>query len=474
MKSAIHYFITFSILLACMACDQKNNITPDEAKSIAKEAYIYSFPMVMGYKAMNAYILDKNNPEYKGPFNYMACDARLLTPDDKAIVTPNSDTPYCMVWVDIRKEPVIFTVPEMEPERFYHFQLVDLFTHNFDYIGTLSTGNGAGKFMVATAGWSGEASEGISGIIRCETPLFFVVVRTQLFGPEDLPAVQKIQEAYTLQTLSEYQGGNPVTKAEVIDIPEWKEGDQFTPAIFTYADAMLDMTEPVEEEKALMQDFAKLGIGRNLTFSMADFDPEVQTAIEEGVKEGFAEIEGFIKTLNSDPLSSTKIFGTREFLNESAQENFGLNDFYLLRATAAHMGLYGNSGFEAIYPTYLMDADGTPFDASANKYTLTFASGELPPVKSFWSLTMYDGKTQLMIHNPLDRYLLNSSMLRDFVYGEDGSLTFYIQKDSPGKELEANWLPAPDGPFYAVLRLYGPEEEALTGAWTNPPLAKMN
>ena len=460
--------------MACLACNQKNTLAPDEAKSIAKAAYIYSFPMVMGYKAMHAYILDKDNPEYKGPFNYMACDARLLTPDDKAIVTPNSDTPYCMLWVDIRKEPVIFTVPEMEPERFYHFQLVDLFTHNFDYIGTLSTGNGAGKFMVTTAGWSGEAPEGISGIIRCETPLFFVVVRTQLFGPEDLPAVQRIQEEYNLQTLSEYRGGNPVPKTEAIDIPEWQEGDQFTPAIFTYADAMLDMTETVEEEKALMQDFAKLGIGRNLTFSMADFDPEVQTAIEEGVKEGFAEIEGFIKTLNSDPLSSTKIFGTREFLNESAKENFGLNDFYLLRATAAHMGLYGNSGFEAIYPTYLMDADGTPFDASEYKYTLTFTSGELPPVKSFWSLTMYDGKTQLMIHNPLDRYLLNSSMLNDFVYGEDGSLTFYIQKDSPGKELEANWLPAPDGPFYAVLRLYGPEEEALTGAWTNPPLVKIN
>ena len=136
------------------------------------------------------------------------------------------------------------------------------------------------------------------------------------------------------------------------------------------------------------------------------------------------------------------------------------------------MGIYGNSGEEAIYPTYLADEQGTPLDASKNKYKLTFKKGEFPPVTAFWSLTMYDGKTQLLIDNPLKRYLLNSPMMEQFVLNEDGSLTIYVQKESPGKELESNWLPAPDGPFYVVMRLYGPKKEALEGKWVTPALVK--
>jgi len=181
----------------------------------------------------------------------------------------------------------------------------------------------------------------------------------------------------------------------------------------------------------------------------------------------------FIAAYTSDPLISAKIFGTREFLKKSAAENYQLPDFYLLRAVAAQRGLYGNSGAEAIYPTYVTDAEGQPLNAAENRYTMTFREDEFPPVRAFWSLTMYDGRTQLFIHNPLDRYLLNSDMMDNFVRGDDGSLTLYLQKDSPGPELEANWLPAPDGPFYAVMRLYGPEEDALDGTWKNPPMHKV-
>lgn len=151
-----------------------------------------------------------------------------------------------------------------------------------------------------------------------------------------------------------------------------------------------------------------------------------------------------------------------------------MDNGYLIRAAAAHMGLYGNSGAEAIYPTYLTDAEGNPCNAADNAYTLTFPAGDLPPVDAFWSLTMYDGRTQLLIENPLDRYLLNSPMMDQYVIADDGSITFYIQKESPGDELEANWLPAPDGPFYMVLRLYGPGETAMTGEWVNPALVKIN
>lgn len=137
------------------------------------------------------------------------------------------------------------------------------------------------------------------------------------------------------------------------------------------------------------------------------------------------------------------------------------------------MGLYGNSAAEATYPTYLVYSDGQPLNGSTNSYTLTFKKGQMPPVKAFWSLTMYDGKTQLFIENALDRYLLNSNMAEQFKTEKDGSLVLYIAKDSPGPERISNWLPAADGPFYMVLRLYGPETEALEGKWTPPVLRKV-
>jgi hypothetical protein len=471
------YRSTVLLLIAvCLinGCSSKQDLTPEEAKQIAKDAYVYGFPMVVHYKTMYMYVLNEESPEYKGAFNQLSCDARLFTPDDRAVVTPNSDTPYCMFWVDIRNEPGVISVPEMEAERFYHFQLIDLFTHNFAYLGTLTTGNKAGKYLIASQDWDGEKPDGIDDVIRCETGIFFVVVRTQLLNENDLENVKRIQGEYQLQPLSVYRGNNAPQAGTTDDFPIWNEGDQFTAASFKYLDVMLSLLEPVEQEKELMERFAKLGIGTDNAFDIHSFNEEVQEAIEEGVEEGFQEVEAFITTYASDPLVSAKIFGTREFLEKSAKENYQLENFYIPRAVAAHMGLYGNSGAEAIYPTYLTDADGAPLNAAENKYTLTFLKGELPPVKAFWSLTMYDGQTQLLIRNPLDRYLLNSSMVEDFVFGENGSLTLYIQKDSPANELEPNWLPAPDGPFYAVMRLYGPEDAALNREWINPPMVKIN
>lgn len=463
------------LILTLGACTQKQEVlSPEQAKQIAKEAYIYGFPMVVNYKTMYLYALNEKSPEYKGDFNQLSCAARLYTPDDKAIVTPNSDTPYCFFWADLRKEPVIITVPEMEEERFYHFQLIDLYTHNFAYIGTLSTGNKAGKYLVCTVDWKDEVPEGIDDVIYCETDLFFGGVRTQLMNDKDLENIKRIQGEYRLQTLSTYLGNEAPKTLTSDNFPDWIEGEQFTVEAYNYIDVMLNLLDPVEEEEALMKEFAKLGLGTDAPFEMEKFDEEIQKAIEEGLQEALVEIEEFTKVITSDPLGSAKIFGTRDFLNKSAKENYQLENFYILRTIAAHMGLYGNSGAEAIYPTYLFDSEGAPINASENNYTITFQEEELPPVKAFWSLSMYNGQTQLFIHNSLDRYLLNSNMLENFIYADDGSLTLYIQKDSPGQELEANWLPAPDGPLYMVLRLYGPEERTLKGDWVNPPLLKAN
>lgn len=478
MKTYLIALASLIIILSGCSSDAKDaakeaTLTPKEATQIAKEAYVYGFPLVLNYKTMYDYAVDTKSPEYKGDFNTLACVARVYTPEDKTIITPNSDTPYCMTWVDMRAEPVVFTIPEIEKERFYEVQLIDLYTHNFAYVSTVATGNVPGKYLLTGPDWKGEVPKGITKVIPFETQFLFSIHRTQLFNPGDIDKVKKIQEAYRVEPLSAFLGTKASSVAAAIDFPKWQEGAEFTAKSFDYFDFMLTLVKTPQEEQALMKKFAKIGLGDEGKFDIKKFSPEIQKALEEGAKEGLAAIKEFAKKESVDPLGSAKVFGTRAFLNKSAKENYNLDNLFILRATAAQMGIYGNSGAEAIYPTYLVDAQGTPFDASQNKYTLTFKKGEFPPVTAFWSFTMYDGKTQLLIDNPLNRYLLNSPMMDSFVMNKDGSLTIYVQKESPGKELEPNWLPAPDGPFYAVMRLYGPKAEALEGKWVAPVLVKV-
>ena len=469
------FILSVLLIPLLIGCNQKApELTPAEAKEIAKEAYIYGFPLVLNYKTMYDYAVDTKSPEYKGDFNTISSAARVYTPEDKTIITPNSDTPYSFTWVDLRAEPVVYTIPEIEKDRFYQVQFIDLYTHNFAYISTVATGNVPGKYLLTGPDWKGEIPKGIAKVISCETQFFLTIHRTQLFNPDDLDNVKNIQDGYKVQPLSAFLGTTAPSKAAAIDFPKWEEGAEYSAKSFNYLDFKLTLVKTPQEEQELMKKFAKIGIGTEDKFDTKKFSPEIQKAIEEGAQEGLAAIKEFGKKETSDPLVSAKVFGTRAFLNKSAKENYNIEDLFMIRAVGAEKGIYGNSGSEAIYPTYLVDTKGAPFDASKNNYTMTFEKGEFPPVKAFWSLTMYDGKTQLLIDNPLNRYLLNSPMMDDFMMNEGGSLTLYVQKESPGKNLEANWLPAPNGPFYVVMRLYGPKEEALKGTWTNPPLLKSN
>jgi hypothetical protein len=469
-------FILSTLLIALLfGCQQKApELTPIEAKQIAKEAYIYGFPLVLNYKTMYSYTINTKSPEFKGDFNQLGCEARVYTPEDKAVITPNSDTPYCMGWIDLRDEPVVFTIPEIEKERFYQVQLIDIYTHNFAYISTVATGNIPGKYLITGPEWKGEVPEGITEVFPCETQFLLAIARTQLFNPSDIDNLKKIQDKYRIEPLSTFLGTQAPAASAAIDFPEWKDGTEFSAGLFPYFDFVLTLVKTPKEEQALMKRFAKIGLDGKGTFDITKFSPEIQKAIEEGAQEGLAAIKEFGKKETSDPLVSAKVFGTRTFLNKSAKDNYSLKDLFMIRAVGAEKGIYGNSGVEAIYPTYVVDTEGAPFDASKNNYSMSFEKGEFPPVKAFWSLTMYDGKTQLLIDNPLNRYLLNSPMMDDFVMNEDGSLTLYVQKESPGKDLEPNWLPAPDGPFVVVMRLYGPKEEALEGKWVAPALVKAS
>jgi hypothetical protein len=337
-------------------------------------------------------------------------------------------------------------------------------------VGSLTTGSEAGSYLLVGPGTDKAPAEGFEDVFEVESDFVLAIVRTQLFGEDDLPAVEAIQSEYRVEPLSAYQGTPPPPAPPEIDFPRWAQGAEMTGRSLEYIDLMLDFVEPSTADTEVRGRIAALGLGTNDRFDYDALDPEIREAVDLGVQDAVQELRGWIQTIQSDPLVSTRIFGTREFLDRTAREAFGLDRSFLPRAGGALRGLYGNSGAEATYPTYYTDAEGRPLDASTYTYELRFPADALPPARSFWSLTMYDAETQLFIENPLDRYLINSTMLDGMPREADGSLVLFIQRDEPAADRRARWLPAPDGPFYAVLRLYGPEDSALTGEWTPPPL----
>lgn len=435
-----------------------------EIRNLAKEAYIYGFPMVDSYRIQHAYFVDAQNPEYKASWNHLRNIARVFTPEDKAVQTPNSDTPYSMAGLDLRAEPIVITVPELEPERYFSIQLVDLYTFNFEYIGSRATGNGGGVFVIAGPNWQGETPSGVSKVIRAETEFVQAIYRTQLFNPADLDQVKEIQAQYQLQPLSEFLGQSaPASAPPVAFVPPLTPDAQKTSLeFFGILNFLLQFCPPVPSEVDLRSRFAQIGVEAGQGFSADALAPEVKAAMAQGVADAWAEFAALKKQVDAGQVTSGDLFGTRDYLQNN----------YLYRMAAAVLGIFGNTKQEAMYPFYTVDAEGQPL-SGANRYTLHFAADHLPPVNAFWSLTMYELPASLLVANPLNRYLLNSPMLPQFQRDADGGLTFYIQTESPGADLEANWLPAPAGPFFCAMRLYWPKAEALDGTWTAPAMQRI-
>lgn len=436
-----------------------------EARAVAKEAYMYGFPIVDGYRIQYSYFVDTQNPEYKAPWNQIKNMPRVFTPDDKAVQTPNSDTPYSMVGMDLRAEPIVLTVPKIDKSRYFSVQLIDAYTFNFAYLGSRATGNDGGSFLVAGPGWKGDAPKGITKTIRSETAIVLAVYRTQLFNPADLDNVKKVQAGYRVQPLSAFLGQPAPPAAPKIDfIKPLTAAEQKTSLeFFNILNFVLQFCPTDASEKEVMARFARIGVGAGKKLDVAKLSPELRKAIADGMSDAWKELETFEKeSVATGKVTSGDMFGTREFLKNN----------YLYRFAAAVLGIYGNSKQEAMYPLYTVDADGAKLDASKNRYTLRFAKDQLPPANAFWSLTMYELPSSLLVANPLNRYLINSPMLPNLKRDADGGLILYIQRESPGADKESNWLPAPNGPFMAVLRLYWPKEEALDGRWKAPPMQR--
>lgn len=426
---------------------------PEGLGATIRDAYIYTYPMVKNYLTMYQYAVETDGSQYKGPFNDIVSVARVYTPEDTAIITPNSDTPYSFVVFDLRAEPVVVTMPPIEENRYYSLQLVDLYTNNVDYPGTRVDGNGGGNFLITGPGWKGEVPEGIKRVIEMPTWLGLGLVRTQLFSTEDLEKVKEIQAQYKSQTLSAFAGTEAPAAASAV---EWMpvSDDLMVSDYWQLANFLLPFAPAWPGDETQREGLAKLGITGDAGWPSADLAADTVTAMDEGAKTTFKEIWDAAGAMTD----SSKLFGTPEQMKGQ----------YLVRAAAAQGGIYGNTAAEALYVIQALDDQKQPLDGSKGNYQLTFAADALPPVDAFWSITMYDRNSQLLVANPINRYLINSAMVDGLKRDEAGNITLYIQKDSPGADLEANWLPAPDTVFYTVMRLYLPKAEALDGKWIAP------
>lgn len=561
---ALKFLIGLTAALLLVSCDQKKEIPDAEVTAVAKEAYIYGYPMVKNYREMYASAIDTQSPEYKKPFNELYMAARVDTPADQNRETATNDTPYGSVWLDLRREPLVLTVPAVEDSRYYSVQFTDLYAYNFDYVGTRTSGNKGGKFLIAGPDWKGEKPEGIERVIQSDTQFAYGLVRIQLMNPEDMVNVQKIQGGFALVPLSAFSGAAAPAEVAPVNFPAYNDQKVLTPEFFSYLNFVMQFGTPQQDEAELMKRFDKIGVGAGKTFTLEGMAENEKKAYQSGVDGAIADLDAAVK---GDLVKGADMHGTRADLKNN----------YLNRAYGAMTDPYGASPQEILSISYKLDSEFKVLNG-ANHYTIRFEKDKLPPANAFWSLTMYELPGQLLVDNPASRYRIDSTMVSKMVTDPaDGSVTIFIQKDSPGAEpmpkaveaagaktpagaapkaaesaakagdaktdtapkaadaakpvkiaspaaadagkvttaapaakaadtpanaaaakpaaadsakptadaarktmpaqatsLSANWLPAPEGDFYMVMRIYIPKEEALNGTWKEPVVIRFN
>jgi len=436
-----------------------------ETKTIAQEGFVFGLPIVMYYTSTYELFVDPTSSQYKVPIGQLFNEARVFTPKDTAVITPNSDTPYSMMEIDLRSEPSVISLPAVPKPRYYSVQLTDANTFNYGYMGSRTTGTGPGDYMIVGPDWKGETPSHIKQIFHSTTPFSVVIFRTQLFNASDMPNVVKVQAGYKVQSLSKYLSQPAPAAPPKIEYLK-ADAEIAKKEFWQVLDFALQYIPPSPEEAPIRAKLASIGIGPGKKFDIKDLSAEHKAAILLGMKAGDDSVDKYIasggKVINGWNVGS--FFGDRTFYGGD----------WLKRAAAAKGGIFGNSAVEAMYPLTKVLPNGETLDCSKHNYSLTFAKDGLPPVNAFWSVTMYDAKTQFLVDNPINRYLINSPMMPGLKKNADGSLTLYIQKDSLGKEKESNWLPAPNGPIYLVMRLYWPKETppsilpAGEGTWQPP------
>jgi len=465
MKNNLIIFVIF-VMTVFTSCNQKQKgVTPEQAKQIAEEAYIYAYPMLDHYKMMFAQAIYLESGAYEAPFNVLLNKSVLLGPEYTTIVRPNNDTFYSIVWLNLTAEPMVLKVPAITDNRYYSFQIIDMYTHNIDYIGTRATGFDAGSYLFVGPDWNGEKPKGIKKVIQSEGNYYVALGRTQVFSPSDVENAKMVQAGYKVASLSEYLGKESTVQFADPAIPPFHPEKVKSFEFIGYMNGIMAGSEIQEFEKELFEKFAKLSIAPGKAFDASNLDSEIKAAIEEGI----------ISALEKIKIESTQLGQQKngwQLISEITGNREVMQGRYLTRAAAAYFGLWGNSMEEAYYPEASIDADGEVLDCSKHKYVLHFDADKIPPVKAFWSLTMYKLPEQLFIENEINRYVI-SSATDGLKYNDDGSLDVYIQKERPDENIVSNWLPAHDGLFSLQGRLYWPDPSALNPLYVPPSIKKQ-
>jgi len=465
------------VALGAIVCQSQMSraeaITEQEAHDIGVNAYLYFYsPVTMDVTRRQLINYAPGQSPIGGPMNSFANVAAYPTADLKAVVRPNFDTLYSSGWLDLTKEPLIVSVPDTGG-RYYLLPMLDMWTDVFASPGWRTTGTQAGNFLVTPPGWRPDMREKFieefklpEGTQRIDapTPYVWIIGRTKTDGPADYDAVHKIQAGFKITPLSEW--GKTPKPAEVkidpsVDMktpPKTQVDTMPASKFFTYAAELLKLHPPHLTDEPIIAQMKRIGIEPGKSFDITKLDPAVQKALESAPEDA--------QQLMKWKLATLARVANGWSMNTDTMGVYG--NYYLKRALITQFGLGANLPEDAIYPANLADDTGKPLDG-VNKYTIHFDKGAAPPANAFWSITLYDDDG-FQVANSLNRFAVSSWM--PFKFNTDGSLDLYFQNDSPGTDKEANWLPAPKGPFTLTMRLYAPKSDALTGKWNPPPVMK--
>ena len=421
-----------------------------DVRAIAREAYIYAFPMLETYRTMQKHIASTKD---QGGFGEFASNPLVLAHENRDVVTPNNDTVYSSAWIDLRAEPWVLSVPAIEPGNYYSVHAIDFFTLTTALLGVNSTGCGAGNYLFVGPNWSSteENPSGINGMYRCETSLMLLLTRTQLHG-SGIESVKAIQEHFQIQSLSSYLRVPEVVSSTPLTLMTYEFSKARSHDFIIYFNWLLSFSQPPHpSENDICGRFASIGIGPGLPWDANKLLPDFISLIDLGVADAKEAIDQGILNMRG----SKGYFGNRQAMQGK----------YLERAVAAAVGLFGLPAEEAWYGGLTGDGKGDS--------VLHMTPDEIPPAKFFWSISLYTLPDRFFYPNSLSRHSLGGKT-PDLKYGSDGSLTIFVGQRPPASPWEPNWLPAPTAKYSIVLRIYGPKPEVLDGRWKSPVLRPLN
>jgi len=450
--------------------EQHIDASPAQIRAIAEEAYLYAYAPVLAYGLMYVQMVTAPEAE-RQPVNTWKHFRTLASPDfNNYVPWVNTDTVYSSSWLDLRAEPVVLSTPDFAEHRFQNIQIEDVYTHNIVNRGTRTHGNAGRRYLIAGPYWQGPVPDGIDEVIVGESVLLKLFARILVEGKdEDWDELHRLQDGFQLATLSDWSGQPAPTPAAPLDwiVPNEnpKRLEACSPAFIGYLNFVLGLCRPHESERELLARFGSIGIGPGWAFDASALSEQTRTAIQAGVDAAHQRILARLERLG-EPVNGwvypLDLRGPRSIVAGSA-------DAFLRRAVLARYAIWGPESAEVVYMTGETDMSGELLDGSKHDYL--FHLERRPPVRGFWSFTVYDAESRLLVKHSSGRYKIGDRD-RGLLYASDGSLTLHVQHESPGVAEEANWLPAPRGPFQIVARLYWPEPELLDGRYRPPGLRK--